>query len=71
MTTRQKELKSRKYAIIDVWNVSGTTEHFTEERPAIQRFQARLEQHPGLQLVRTEDAAIYNNWLQCFESEEV
>ena len=70
MTTRQRELKSRKYAIIDVWNVVCNTEHFTSESPAIQRFQSRLTQNPGLQLVRSEDGATFNTKLNCFESEE-
>ena len=70
MTTRQRELKSRKYAIIDVWNVVCNTEHFTSESSAIQRFRARKPQNPGLQLVRSADGAKFNAKLSCFESEE-
>ena len=70
MTTRQRELKSRKYAIIDAWNVVCNTEHFTDESPAIQRFQARLTQNQGLQLVRTQDGAKFNAKSNSFENEE-
>ena len=69
MTTRQGELKSRKYAIIDVFNVVCNTEHFTDEWDAIQRFRQRLGLNPGLQLLRISDSATFNNRFGRFEEE--